>query len=180
MRSGGPLLCLAASVLLATDAMAADQPELDCDAPAPQVQTPVTRADLNLLIGWIALKTEYDLTSVYRNPPEIVFCDVGDVVDYEAEGLLVDELLSATYDLSRRRITLVQPWTAEDPYDLSVLLHEVIHAVQLDNRDWPCIGAPEWEAYNLQALWLAEHGVLPVFDWDFVFTLSQCPPDASD
>jgi hypothetical protein len=175
MRWGGPALLLGFGVLIATGAVAADLPELDCDAPPPPTFSTVSRSDLDKLIGWIALKTDYDLSSVYHNPPEIFFCDVGDVIDYEAEGLLVDDLLAAAYDHSRSRIILVQPWTASDPYDLSVLLHEVIHAVQLDNRDWPCVGAPEWEAYSLQALWLAEHGIVPDFDWGFIFNLSLCP-----
>lgn len=146
----------------------------DCTLPMSSAAPVVTRSELDRVIGWIALRTDYDLSLVYRDPPEIVFCQVGEMVDYETEGLLVDELLAAAYDLSRRRIYLVQPWTAEDPFDLSVLLHELIHAAQLDNRDWPCPGAPEWEAYTLQALWLRERGVFPNFDWKAIYRLSQC------
>ncbi|SMX22988.1 DUF6647 family protein [Boseongicola aestuarii] len=180
MRFGGPVLGCVLVLLLATGVAAAEQSELECSSPAQQAQSVVTRNDLDTLIGWIALKTDYDLSSVYHDPPEIVFCEVGDVVDYETDGLLVDELLAAAYDLSRRRINLVRPWAADDPYDLSVLLHEVIHAVQLDNRKWPCLGAPEWEAYALQSLWLAEHGIVPDFDWDFIYMISLCPTDADD
>ena len=180
MYLGGRILGVAFAFLLVTGMAAADQSDLNCSAPASQAQPVVTRADLNKLIGWIALKTDYDLSSVYYDLPEIVFCEVGDFVDYEAEGLLVDDVLAAAYDLTRRRINLVKPWTAEDPHDLSVLLHEIVHAVQLDNREWPCLGAPEWEAYSLQALWLAEHGIVPHFDWDFIYVISLCPTDADD
>lgn len=146
----------------------------ECKLPMSSAAPAVTRSELDRVIGWIALRTDYDLSLVYRDPPEIVFCQVGEMVDYEADGLLVDELLAAAYDHSRRRIYLVQPWTAEDPFDLSVLLHEFIHATQLDNRDWPCPGAPEWEAYTLQALWLREQGIIPNFDWATIYRLSQC------
>ncbi len=168
-------------ILLLSDGAAADAPVVpDCAAPESSPAPAVTRSDLDALIGWIALKTDYDLSAVYRDPPEIVFCQVGEIVDYEAEGLIVDQVLAAAYDLSRRRIYLVQPWTAEEPFDLSVLLHELVHAVQLDNRDWPCPGAPEWEAYGLQSLWLREQGVAVSFDWSAIRTLSQCPPDSAD
>ena len=163
------------SFLLANGTAAAGPIDAGCIAPKQSTRPAVTRSDMDRLIGWIALKTDYDLSSVYRDPPEIVFCQVGEFVEYEAEGLLVDEILAAVYDLSRRRIYLVQPWTAEEPFDLSVLLHELIHAVQLDNRDWPCPGAPEWEAYTLQSHWLQEQGIMPNLDWDTIYKLSQCP-----
>jgi hypothetical protein len=163
-------------ILLQTSVAAADEPiDRDCIAPKLSAVPAVTRSDLDRLIGWIALKTDYDLSAVYRNPPEIVFCQVGEIVDYETKGLLVEELLAAAYDLSQRRIYLVQPWTTEEPFDLSVLLHELIHAVQLDNRDWPCPGAPEWEAYTLQSRWLQEQGITANFEWSIIYRLSRCP-----
>ena len=161
MQIWAAVLVVGTSLLLAQGATAADPTGTDCEAPEPPTGPVVTSSDLDGLIGWIALKTDYNLGSVYRDPPEIVFCKVGEIVDYEAEGLLVDEILAAAYDASRRRIYLVQPWSAEDPFDLSVLLHELVHAVQLDNREWPCPGAPEWEAYTLQSLWLRDHGITP-------------------
>lgn len=177
MQLGAAVLIMAFGLLGANSAAADEPMDPYCGASRPSADYPVSRSDLDRLIGWIALRTDYDLSPVYRDPPEIVFCQVGEIVDYESDGLLVDEILAAAYDLSRRRIYLVRPWTAEDPFDLSVLLHELIHAVQLDNRDWPCPGAPEWEAYMLQSLWLRDQGIIPGFDWNSIYKLSQCPPE---
>ncbi len=179
MRVSGALV-LGLILLLGDGSAAAEPVDPDCVAPGASPAPAVTRSALDGLIGWIALKTDYDLSVVYSHPPEIVFCQVGEIVDYEAEGLIVDEVLAAAYDLSRRRIYLVQPWTAEEPFDLSVLLHELIHAVQLDNRDWPCPGAPEWEAYRLQSLWLRERGIAVKFDWSAIYKLSRCPLETGE
>jgi hypothetical protein len=56
-------------------------------------------------------------------------------------------------------------------------LHELIHDVQLLNRDWDCAGSTEWEAYRLQDQWLQEQGVILPFDWPAIRRLSECPPD---
>jgi hypothetical protein len=74
----------------------------------------------------------------------------------------------------------VQPWSPDSLVDRSVLLHELVHDVQLRNRDWDCTGAPEWEAYRLQDLWLQEHGVILPFDWPAIRRLSECPPEEPD
>jgi hypothetical protein len=58
-----------------------------------------------------------------------------------------------------------------------VLLHELIHHVQLANRDYECLEQPEWEAYQLQEAFLAEHGIASGFDWLQIYFLSQCPRD---
>ncbi len=167
--------------LLQANATAVDETfDPDCGTTKSSAPPAISRSDLDRLIGWIALKTDYDLSAVYRHPPEIVFCGIGEIVDYETDVLLVDEVLAAAYDLSRRRIYLVEPWTAEEPFDLSVLLHELIHAVQLENRDWPCLGAPEWEAYALQSLWLRERGIMLSFDWSTIYKLSQCPTETRE
>ncbi len=165
-----------ALILLCSSGAATSEPfDAGCMVAETSPEPAVTRSVLNELIGWIALRTDYDVSAVYRDPPEIVFCHVGEIVEYEAEGLLVDEILAAAYDLTKRRIYLVEPWSAEDSFDLSVLLHELIHAVQLDNRDWPCTGAPEWEAYMLQSVWLRYQGIVADFDWNTIYRLSKCP-----
>ena len=127
------------------------------------------------LTGWIALHTMYDVGELHRSPPEIAFCSVGDWIEYEEGELRVEPELRAAYSHPADRIYLVLPWSADDPYDRSVLLHELIHKVQLANRDWPCVGAPELEAYMLQAEYLGTYGIDPGFDWRSIFLLSLCP-----
>jgi hypothetical protein len=117
----------------------------------------------------------YDVRELAASPPEIRFCAVGADIDYEGQDLRVEPELRAAYDLSRRVVHLVLPWSADDPYHRSVLLHELIHDVQLSNRDWSCTGEPEWEAYTLQAIYLEEQGIIPPFDWAGILRLSRCP-----
>lgn len=129
------------------------------------------------LLDWISSNTDYDIARTAADFPEIVTCATGDVIDYAHEATLVDEGINGLYDFEDRRIYLIEPWDYGDLRDRSVLLHELFHAVQLDNREWECIGAPEWEAYKLQEAWLAEHGLEANFDWIQVYFRSRCPKD---
>ena len=162
----GAALCFC---LWAVSALGQPTPE-DCAAPDFVPERLLT--DLTV---WIALNTMYDVSPIYPDPPQIVFCDVGEVVPYEEAEIIVDPVLRAAYDLRAQRIYLVRPWSLERDYDVSVLLHELIHAVQLGNRDWPCPGAPEFEAYWLQDKWLAQRNMDVGFDWSAIRRLSTCP-----
>ncbi len=140
-------------------------------SPIPKV---VSEEILNDLIGWIAIHTSYDLLQAYQSPPTLSFCAVGEIVDYEGNGLLVEEGLWATFDHTNRHIYLVRPWSLFNVFDQSTLLHEMIHDIQLSNREWDCLGAPELEAYLLQDKWLQEHGIYHQFNWPAIIRMSQC------
>jgi hypothetical protein len=167
-----PLAAGLAIALLATSAAVADA-NVCRPSPSP---AKVPEELLTNLTGWIALHTMYDVRQLDADPPRISFCVVGSDIAYEDGSLRVESELNAAYDLPNRVVYLVLPWTASDAYDRSVLLHELIHDVQLSNRDWACTGEPEWEAYTLQAIYLQEHGIMPSFDWDAIRRLSTCPP----
>ena len=161
--------------LLAWIAMAlplAAQPAEDCASPSPP--SPDLIRDLT---RWIGTQTDYDITRTLEDPPKISFCRTGEIITYEGRNLLVDPALRAAYYLSARPIYLVLPWNADNASQTSALLHELIHDVQLTNRDWPCIGAPEWQAYKLQERWLLERGIAPEFDWMSIYMWSRCPRD---
>ena len=179
MRFTVPLLVL--GLWTAAPALALE-PEEACPVPPPVTSDPealpvVSREILDQLVGWIAIHTSYDVSVTYRTPPAVTFCEVGDTVPYEDRNILIDETLRAAYDAQDRHIHIVLPWDGTRIYHRSVLLHELIHDVQLQNREWDCIGAPEWEAYQLQDKWLREHGVVHDFDWLVIYMLSRCPPD---
>ncbi|WP_137701234.1 DUF6647 family protein [Marimonas lutisalis] len=150
--------------------------ESDC-ADRVTVRDVMGQDGFDALIGWIALHTDYDVTRSYYDPPAVSFCDVGETVPYEGRELIVEDMLNAAFDLEARNIYLVRPWSADDVYDRSVLLHELIHDVQLLNRDWPCIGKPELEAYLLQDRWLKERGIRVRFNWAEIIRLSRCPEE---
>lgn len=65
----------------------------------------------------------------------------------------------ALYHADSRTILLRPDWRAEDLRDRSILLHELVHHMQAGaGRAYPCSGAREREAYELQARWLDERG----------------------
>ena len=163
---------LAATCLACISGFAAADDDV-CPAPIDVPSVPATL--IRDLAGWIALSTMYDVSGLLADPPQISFCRVGDVISYEGSDLRVEKEIRAAYSLPDRVIHLVEPWSPDNPYDRSVLLHELIHVVQLDTRDWPCTGAPEIEAYMLQAEYLSGYGIDPGFDWRSIFLLSICP-----
>lgn len=70
-------------------------------------------------------------------------------------------------------------WDPTNTRTVSFLVHELVHHAQLYNgRDYPCSNAKEWEAYNLQNLWLAERGMPPAVEQDWIATMATCEKEA--
>lgn len=57
-------------------------------------------------------------------------------------------------------IYLLESWDGGDLVQQSILLHEAIHVLQdASGRRYPCVGAQEREAYEVQRLWLRQRGI---------------------
>lgn len=164
------------SIALADDLAGCPQPPRT-EGHAPQVPAMIGQRLFNELIAWIAINTSYDLSTVYRDPPTISFCQIGDVIPYERSNLVVDASLLAVFDQDRRHISLRRPWTILSYFDQSVLLHELVHDAQLQAGEGECPGDKEREAYLLQDKWLFERGVNYSFDWAMIARLSACDDD---
>lgn len=80
------------------------------------------------------------------------------------------------YDPDSATIWLVRPWNAKDPYDVSVLLHELVHHRQAAHGHWYCPGAQELPAYRAQQAWLNALGLEPDVNWVAVVLESGCTP----
>lgn len=80
------------------------------------------------------------------------------------------------YDPETGVIHLVRPWSARDPYDVSVLLHELVHHRQALSGHWYCPGAQELPAYRLQRDWLGGMGLEPDVNWIAVVMEASCAP----
>jgi len=150
---------------------------------ATLVRTDATTTDpvpdvllINTLLRWIGAHSDYDVSAFLDHPPVVRFCDCGDHVHYEGRTLVVTSQVEGFYDKLDNIITLVKPWRADDPYNLSTLLHELTHVVQYHDHDWLCWQRTEWEAYKLQEAWLLERGVDPGFNWLQIQMLSDCRP----
>lgn len=126
------------------------------------------------LLDWIAANSDYDTAQSQADPPEVVFCDAGDAIDYAGADTLVEPGERGLYDFEARRIFLVAPWAPDDPHDVAVLLHELVHDVQFSARTWECPNATEWEAYELHEAWLAERDIDADIDWLSVYFWSSC------
>jgi len=146
-------------------------------APICPAATPAAMAADRIpqLLAWIEAHSRYHTNSAPL--PTVSFCDPGEKIQYEGHEALVYPRLQAVYDLKARRIYLVRPWSVYDARDLSVLLHELVHYLQFQSHSWPCPQAAEWEAYHLQAAWLAEKGIDAGFDWAQIGLMSRCRRD---
>lgn len=80
------------------------------------------------------------------------------------------------YDPETAVIHLVRPWSARDPYDVSVLLHELVHHRQAVSGHWYCPGAQELPAYRLQRDWLGGMEMKPDVNWIAVVMEASCAP----
>lgn len=86
------------------------------------------------------------------------------------------ETTRGLYDPDTQAIYLVQPWSARDPFDVSVLLHELVHHRQNGGGHWYCPGAQELDAYRTQEAWLAELGLEANVNWIAVILEAGCTP----
>ncbi len=172
------LLIAALTLALFMRAARGCAPETNDEMSHPaSIEALIGPAVYHAMLDWIAGNTSYDIKKLNADPPTIHFSDVGSVISYQGQSLIVDRRLSAAYDSQANRIYLKRPWSAADTSDLSTLLHELVHALQLSSRAWPCANATEWQAYKLQEAWLQDHGVEPTFDWLKILISSQCRPD---
>lgn len=70
-------------------------------------------------------------------------------------------------------------WDAQDPMQLSLLVHDLVHHVQLfSGKTYPCRAAKEYEAYTLQNKWLAERGAGFFASDAWIERMAQCPENA--
>ena len=69
------------------------------------------------------------------------------------------------YDPESATIWLARPWAPRNPFDVGVLLHELVHHRQAVSGHWYCPGAQELPAYRLQQAWLNDLGLEPDVNW---------------
>jgi len=67
---------------------------------------------------------------------------------------------AAFYSKSEHLIYLADGWNKDDLVDQSILVHELAHHLQIEDRvQFPCWGRYEAQAYELQIQWLRAQGV---------------------
>lgn len=126
------------------------------------------------LLDWIEDRTGHDVEGLRRSLPSIVLAALGDELRFGDESILITPQIGGLWNTETQQIVLVEPWQASAPIDLSILLHELVHAVQADAGGSVCNPDAEWEAYSLQVTWLAEHDVVMFVDWNEVLEHATC------
>jgi Domain of unknown function (DUF6647) len=120
---------------------------------------------------WLDANSEYPRRAVL---PEIRLVPRGDPALLDGSGGLSKGRLRGVYDDQTATVYLVEPWSTEAVFDISVLLHELVHHRQTTAKHWYCPQEQEWRAYQIQAQWLEEHGIEPKFYWPAIALESSC------
>jgi hypothetical protein len=110
------------------------------------------------------------------DPPRIMLVDPAEALTIGRHATRFGGRLRGLYDSATGTIFLVRPWSAANPRDVGVLLHELVHHRQQTAKHWYCPQEQEWEAYKLQAAWLAEMGIDGGFYWPAILLESSCTP----
>lgn len=71
-----------------------------------------------------------------------------------------------------------EAWDADDPVQISLLVHELVHHAQLfSKRKYACPDAKEYEAYTLQNKWLEDQGERPFASQAWIDEMTRCDRD---
>jgi len=142
-----------------SQAAAADDPDID-------------PALIEQIDAWIDTATDLPAAA---GPVRIAFADAAEVAVPGELASAIGRRPRGLYDPATQTITLVRPWSAGDPQDLSVLVHELIHQRQ-GSKHYYCEAAKEHAAYHAQKVWLAERGLPLEVNWIAVVLASSCIP----
>ncbi|MEP2031041.1 MAG: DUF6647 family protein [Paracoccaceae bacterium] len=124
------------------------------------------------LESWIDRETDLPRR---KYAPNIIFADSESAVDASEPAMAIGRNTRGFYDPDTAKIILVSPWSAENPNDQSVLLHELVHHRQ-SAAIWTCPGAMEHPAYKLQERWLNQFNLALDVNWIAIVLAANCAP----
>lgn len=131
---------------------------------------PIQAGLIEELHQWIDTTTDIPAADT---PAAIVFIDAQDVPDPSEMATQIGSIPRGFYDPESGTITLIRPWSAENPQDVAVLLHELVHHRQ-GGKSYYCEAAKEHAAYRAQRDWLAARDVQLDVNWIAVILASSC------
>lgn len=130
---------------------------------------------ITALIIWLGANSDFN---VNMDVPTVVFLSQDQMeLQYFGESHTGDHSeLHAFYDTQKNIIVLPDTWDRRKPWDLSVLLHELVHYVQdQNNTEFNCMQEMEQESWPLQQRYLTEvHGVEWNYDKLWHLMVSNC------
>lgn len=164
MRLARILMCCLVSMGFALSAQAAD---ILAWRDARSMEELITHLE-----AWLDVKTDLPRRAA---SPNVKWASQGKIAALKDAGHLADAATTkGLYDSDNAIIWLARPWSAKDPRDVSVLLHELIHHRQADHGHWYCAGAQELPAYRTQQAWLAELGLELNVNWIAIVLEAGC------
>lgn len=119
---------------------------------------------ITALLIWLGANSDFN---VNMDIPVVMFLPQDQMeLQYFGESHTDDHSeLHAFYDTQKNIIVLPNTWDRRDPWDLSVLLHEMIHYVQDQNEtEFNCTAEMEKDSWPLQQKYLLE---IHDFEWDY-------------
>jgi hypothetical protein len=125
------------------------------------------------LMLWISAHTNYQMNF---DSPRIVQLSQTALEQKFYQGQDKDSHLHAFYDPKNEIVYINNKFDINDPFNQSILLHEILHHVQFKNGvKYDCIGELEEEAYTLQKQYLREvHNFLWEYDALYLKIITSC------
>ena len=171
-------LALAACIVVVSGANGLHSVHATEVRPGAGVASPPSPETLKSLADWISAKTGW----ANEELPSIR------IVSREALAELfhgkIDDpkpvAVEAAYAMEEHTIYLSNRWNSDSLRDTSVLLHELVHHLQITNKvEVPCREHYDLRAYDLQIEWLREQGIRGPYKFlnineAAIFALSQC------
>ncbi len=118
---------------------------------------------LTALLLWIGTNSTYNIDIPL---PTVLFMEQEQMENiYYGHDKKESGQLYGFYNLEKDVIVLPVSWNRDDPWHLSVLLHELVHYVQdTNNIEYQCVAQMEQESWPLQKQYLAN---VHNFHWEY-------------
>ena len=130
---------------------------------------------LTALMIWLGANTTLDTN---HDIPKVLFLPQAEmeVLYYKEDADKNTNQLHGLYDQQNDTIILPESWDRRDPWDLGVLLHEMIHYLQdMNDIQFQCTAEMEKNAWPIQQKYLKEqHNYEWEYDPMWYMVISTC------
>jgi hypothetical protein len=131
---------------------------------------------LTALMIWLGANTPFD---VNHDIPKVLFLSQEQMEDLYYTNEEKDNFpnqLHGLYDKDSDTIILPDNWDRRDPWDLGVLVHEMVHYLQDMNKiEFECTAQMEKDAWPIQQRYLKEkHNFVWDYDGLWYLAISTC------
>ena len=130
---------------------------------------------LTALMIWLGANTAFDTN---HDIPKVLFLTQTQMEElyYPEDQEKMPNKLHGLYDRESDTIILSETWDRRDPWDLAVLLHEMVHYLQDMNKvEFECTAQMERDAWPIQQKYLKQqHDFTWEYDGLWYMVVSTC------